>query len=73
MSDTCTWVDCQSKAERPQVSKDGEMWANLCVDHDNKFAADTDIAAPTYDVKRMLSSWVKAGGGAEKMAKRMAR
>jgi len=61
----CTWKDCKEKATNPQIAKDGEQWANLCDKHHKQL--DVSISK---DAKVMLSVWIKAGGGAEKMANR---
>lgn len=65
MSDKCTWKDCTADAEFPQVAQDGETWANLCAEHNQK------LEASYGDPPKMLSAWVLAGGGAAKMTKRM--
>lgn len=67
MNQICTWVDCQSTGIHPQLSKGGEVWACLCDEHHLKLEADLD----SLDVKRILSSWVKAQGGAAKAAGRV--
>jgi hypothetical protein len=63
----CTWKECQSEASVPQVAADGEIWANLCVEHDEKLAGALD------DPLRMLSYWVLAQGGSQSAALRMTR
>ena len=68
MADTrCTWVDCEERAEHPQVATDGEVWANLCAKH----AKDLAESITEQNIPRLLSNWTKAGGGAKKMAERM--
>lgn len=61
----CTWKNCEANAEFPQVSQDGETWANLCAAHDKRLADSMD------DPPRMLSAWVLAHGGAASMSKRL--
>lgn len=66
---TCTWHEkdsgrCTSIATHPQLDKLGYTWANLCGVHDN--ALQGAIKDP--DVRKMLSAWVKASGGAKKLA-----
>lgn len=61
----CTWKECNAEAEYPQVSQDGETWANLCAEHDKRLADSMN------DPPRMLSAWVLAHGGAAQMSKRM--
>ncbi len=63
----CTWVDCLKDASVPQIAKDGEVWADLCVEHDQRLIAAIDSGDP----KQLLGLWVKAGGGHKKMAARM--
>lgn len=63
----CTWVDCQNEAAHPQIAKDGEQWANLCDEHNSRI----DEGFKSLDAKTLLGNWVKAGGGAKKMADRM--
>jgi hypothetical protein len=67
----CTWVEpktgrCHNLATLPQIAKDGERWANLCNAHD----AELSLSVDSLDVRMMLSSWVRAGGGPKKMAAR---
>ena len=63
----CTWVDCQNDAKHPQHDSNGELWANLCDEHNEQFNIATDSPEP----KRLLSVWVKAQGGAKEATKRM--
>ena len=67
MTQRCTWVDCSEEGINPQFSKDGEVWACLCDEHHLKLESDLD----SLDARKILSSWVKAQGGAEKAAGRM--
>ena len=64
----CTWVDCTEKAEFPQKANDGSIWARLCPEH-HKMLDD----ALGVDVKKTLSYWIKAQGGAKAAAARMTR
>lgn len=64
---TCTWVDCVMPAEQPQVDRSGVVWANLCLGH----ASTLKTACTDPDVRKMLSAWVKAKGGAKKAAEAM--
>jgi hypothetical protein len=63
----CTWVGCDNKASCLQESKDGEIWANLCEEHEAKQVKDIKEG----NIKAMLSNWVKASGGSDKLAKRV--
>ena len=63
----CTWIDCISPATHPQLDKRGAVWANLCGVHAN--ALDGAVRDP--DVRKMLSAWVKAKGGAKAAAEAM--
>ncbi len=60
---TCTWVDCPNEATKPQIGERGQ-WANLCDQHD----AELQDAIANFDARKLLSRWVKASGGAKKMA-----
>lgn len=66
METTCTWVDCKHPAEHPQTAADGVLWANLC--HGHLKALQDAINDP--DTRKLLSAWVRAGGGAKTMASR---
>lgn len=61
----CTWRDCQNAAEVPQLGATGEMWANLCKPHDAELAQD--LAGD--NMKKWMSSYVKAKGGAAEAAR----
>jgi hypothetical protein len=67
----CTWNEkderCDKEAKFPQIATDGEVWANLCEEHN----AQLEQAIELLDARKLLSSWVKAGGGPKKMASRM--
>jgi hypothetical protein len=68
----CTWLNCEAKAQYPQISGDGSAWANLCqVHHQEIDDCMIKFDSPEYGPKRMLASWVKAQGGAKKAAERM--
>jgi len=58
----CTWRDCKEVAEFPQLDRDGKEWSNLCSKHHNEQAEAIKVG----NVKKMLSCWVKARGGAKK-------
>lgn len=63
----CTWIDCQASGFYEQKAKDGRVWATLCETHDKLVHA----AYESGDVKRILSNWVKAQGGAKAAVSRM--
>lgn len=72
----CTWTDpepdagrCQHEAEHVQRDKDGQPWANLCAMHHATLEAAS--AGKPFNPARALRAWVRAGGGADVMAKRM--
>lgn len=65
----CTWEGCAEKAAHPMFARDGEQWAFLCNEHKVKF----DAAFTPYEVGKVLSTWVKAQGGAKAAAARMTR
>lgn len=69
----CTWKDCTNKAEHTLKDKNDIPWANLCKEHFEKHDNDIEIAIKTpnkHNMKKMLSDWVKAQGGAKMAAKR---
>jgi hypothetical protein len=61
----CTWKECKEQATKHQVGKDGKTWATLCDNHDKEL----NEALASEDPKKIVSSWVKAKGGAERAAK----
>ena len=65
--DHCTWVDCNELASHEQKRNDGTSWAKLCEKHHTM----VEDALMSMDAKRLLSFWVKASGGAKKMAESM--
>lgn len=67
MTRQCTWVECKKEAKHEQKGRGGKVWAYLCEEHNNELEA----ALAAEDVKKLLSSWVKASGGAKKMAETM--
>ncbi len=69
----CTWQDppdvrCEELAVVDHIAQDGKMYAQLCTKHHREL---DDSQKPPVNVARMLQCLVRAGGGAEKMAKRM--
>jgi len=62
----CTWKECLKLAEHKQLAKDGTPWANLCVSHE----LILNEALAGRDVKKIMSYWIKAQGGAVSAAKR---
>jgi hypothetical protein len=65
----CTWKECQDEATHPQLTRDGRMWANLCDKHHERLV--TSKSLDNFNPKSLLSSWVKAQGGAAAAARRM--
>lgn len=64
---SCTFEGCSTEAVHELKSRDGEIWARLCEDH-NKQIAD---AIKANDYKRVVGLWVKAQGGSKKASERM--
>ena len=62
----CTWKGCDQKAVKPQIGKDGSMWANLCYTHAEEL--DKALVGP---VAQMLKCWILANGGAKALAGKM--
>lgn len=65
---TCTWQDCPSPADHPQVSDDGRLWASLCAEHDAAIAHAADLVVQGASPETMLRAWRLAKGGAEAIA-----
>ena len=64
----CTWLEkgvrCEEQAEYPQHDRARREWANLCGSH----AAKLTDAILSPDLRNLLAAWVKASGGAKKLA-----
>lgn len=65
----CTWVDCTNQAKHRKIARDGDEWAHLCDLHEQEY--QQVVAAPLAG--RILSTWIKAQGGAKVAAARMGR
>lgn len=63
---TCTWEGCTANATKPQTSNDGSHWANLCDAH-------AEIVDGMFDLgpAAIMSTWIRAQGGAKAAAARM--
>ena len=71
---TCTWKGCTEEADYPQLDRHGNEWANLCIEHHNELDISISNSVDKQDkksIKKVLSSWIKAVGGAKKMSERM--
>jgi hypothetical protein len=64
----CTWMNCICDAVEPQVARDGQKWADLCVDQ----ARFLKEAIDSGSAKRVVRAWVRAQGGAKAAATRVA-
>lgn len=77
MKPNCTWTDpapggrCQWEAEQVQRDAEGQPWASLCRKHTKELDAASDISRTDWNAGTALRAWVRAGGGAAKMAKRL--
>jgi len=60
----CTWVDCEEPAIKEQVAEDGNIWADLCVDHNKELSE----ATASENVVALMRAWVRAQGGAKEAA-----
>lgn len=74
MRPQCTWQDppdkrCTNAGDYDHKDSLGVVWASLCFDHNQQLEKDTD--PNNLDVRACLRSWVRACGGAKKMAERM--
>lgn len=71
----CTWQEkdrrCEAEATHPQRSNDGSVWANLCSEHHSLLESAMPGKETEGDPRKMLAYWVKANGGAKKMAASM--
>ena len=70
----CTWKDCAAEAVHTMRDRNGKPWAHLCQEHFDKHDGAVDAALKEGgrdNIKRMLGAWVKASGGAKKMAESM--
>ena len=65
----CTWEGCPARAVKPKHDKQNRIWADLCLEHNTEFERAMTLGAPG----RVLSTWVKAQGGAAKAAERVRR
>jgi hypothetical protein len=69
MTKRCSWKDCPGEGLISQLDKNGHEWACLCDECDSLL---TD-ALESGDVKRIMSTYIRAQGGAEKMMSRFMR
>lgn len=70
----CTWVGCTDKACHMLCDKHGKIWARLCDKHYQQHDVSVTNAVRQGgkdNIRKMLGAWVKSGGGAEKMSKRV--
>jgi hypothetical protein len=65
MSEQCHWKGCDKPAVREETTRDGEIWTWLCQEH----ADALDNAIASGSIPLLMSSWIKAQGGAEAAAK----
>ncbi len=70
----CTWKGkvtgpCAKEAVHDQRAKDGEVWAQLCDEHEATLERNIQSGEP----KQIIGSWIAAGGGYEAAAKRSMR
>lgn len=63
----CTWKDCNKEAKIPQILTDGNIWANLCEEHNKQLEDDIE----QMKVKELVRDWILAQGGAKAAAARM--
>ena len=63
----CTWKGCSENAIKEQLDKNGKIWANLCDNHHDKL---NNVINDPKKIKKILSYWVKAQGGAEVATRR---
>lgn len=63
----CTWVRCENEAVHEQLDKNEKVWAILCDAHLKLFNA----AMESGDTKMVVSTWIKAQGGANTAKERV--
>jgi hypothetical protein len=64
----CTWEGCGEPGTAPLHDRNGKRWALLCVAHEKEL----DAAILGLDAKAVIRCWVKASGGAKRLADEMA-
>lgn len=62
----CTWKDCKEKGVYNQIDNNGDIWAILCVKHNQEL--ENSIGDHP---RKMLRAWVLAQGGADKAVERI--
>jgi hypothetical protein len=62
----CTYEGCKEPGDHEQLDKCDKPWAHLCDEH----AARLDNAIISANPKLLISTWIKAQGGAKAAAKR---
>lgn len=67
LNKSCTFFGCMSPAAFTEPDKQGNPWCYLCAVHHNILVE----ALASGDAKAILSTWVKAQGGAKAAAARM--
>jgi hypothetical protein len=73
----CTWKDCKNEGKHEQKDKFGNVWSLLCDEHEAEQQKGLDNLSEEDSEKRkknigkMLSNWIKANGGADKMSKKI--
>lgn len=69
----CTWQEnetigrCAGASAQVLRSEDGQPWAALCAQH----YAEHEAALAAQEPRAILRCWVKASGGAAKLARRI--
>ncbi len=70
----CTWKDCDKEGDYELEDKNGGVWAFLCQGHYDEYENDVGIAIQDpskHNLKKMLSGYVKAQGGAKELVKKI--
>ena len=75
-SKKCTWKGCSNFGKHSHKDKLGQEWAYLCDIHHNELeeALNAMTSKEEYNgeksIRKMLSAWVKARGGANNIIRR---
>lgn len=63
----CTWKHCNKEGTHSQKDDNGDDWAVLCDEHNDKL----EQALESPDFKLWMRVWVLASGGADVMTKKL--
>lgn len=67
----CTWKECEKESVTERKRDNGQVWANLCYEHDKQLNDALINIGKEGGTKNLLRCWVLSRGGTEKMAEDM--